>query len=219
MFDADPVDEWLTLAGVYNLRTYAGMRGTAVWDRVDPVLAMVIDGAAVDQCAGPGPGRGRLPHAQPPAGRPVPRRAAADHADGGRGPAAPVAGRLRDDQRDGRLQLGQVHLPVQPDPVAGGVGLRRADVGRACRSGCSWSGPSTPTWSCCGRRPRSRRRIGFDAVAPFPVASAAGLSADGHVPTPAGPGYDVTPVPPGPCRPWPGPGRLAQLVRAQPSHG
>ena len=46
VFDADPVDEWLTLAGVYNLRTYAGVRGTAVWDRVDPVLATVIDSAA-----------------------------------------------------------------------------------------------------------------------------------------------------------------------------
>ena len=46
VFDADPVDEWLTLAGVYNFRTYADVRGTAVWDRVDPVLAMVIDRAA-----------------------------------------------------------------------------------------------------------------------------------------------------------------------------
>src|SRR3984957_16756072 len=46
VFDADPVDEWLTLAGVYNFRTYADVRGTAVWDRVDPVLTMVIDRAA-----------------------------------------------------------------------------------------------------------------------------------------------------------------------------
>ena len=45
VFDADPIDQWLTLSGVYNLRTHAGIRGTEVWDRVDPVLAMVIDGA------------------------------------------------------------------------------------------------------------------------------------------------------------------------------
>ena len=46
MFDADPVDEWLTLSGVYNLRTHAGVRGTPAWDQIDPILAMVIDGAA-----------------------------------------------------------------------------------------------------------------------------------------------------------------------------
>lgn len=46
VFDKDPVDEWLILSGVYNLRTHADIRGTAMWDQVDPVLAMVIDGAA-----------------------------------------------------------------------------------------------------------------------------------------------------------------------------
>ncbi len=46
VFDADPVDDWLTLAGVYNLRTHAGIRDTPAWEQVDPVLAMVIDGAA-----------------------------------------------------------------------------------------------------------------------------------------------------------------------------
>jgi aspartyl-tRNA(Asn)/glutamyl-tRNA(Gln) amidotransferase subunit A len=46
VFDADPVDEWLTLSGVYNLRTHAGVRGTPAWDQIDPILAMVIDGAA-----------------------------------------------------------------------------------------------------------------------------------------------------------------------------
>lgn len=45
VFDSDPVDQWLTLSGAYNLRTYAGMRGTPAWDQVDPVLAMVIDRA------------------------------------------------------------------------------------------------------------------------------------------------------------------------------
>jgi aspartyl-tRNA(Asn)/glutamyl-tRNA(Gln) amidotransferase subunit A len=46
VFDTDPVDEWLTLSGVYNLRTHAGIRGTPAWDQIDPILAMVIDGAA-----------------------------------------------------------------------------------------------------------------------------------------------------------------------------
>jgi len=46
VFDADPVDDWLTLSGVYNLRTHAGIRGTEAWALVDPVLATVIEGAA-----------------------------------------------------------------------------------------------------------------------------------------------------------------------------
>ena len=46
VFDKDPVDEWLILSGVYNLRTHADIRGTPMWDQVDPVLAMIIDGAA-----------------------------------------------------------------------------------------------------------------------------------------------------------------------------
>jgi len=46
VFDPDPIDEWLTLAGVYNLRTHAAIRGTPVWDRIDPVLGMLIDAAA-----------------------------------------------------------------------------------------------------------------------------------------------------------------------------
>ena len=46
LFDTDPVDEWLTLTGVYNLRTYAAIRGTPAWEQIDPVLAKVIDGAS-----------------------------------------------------------------------------------------------------------------------------------------------------------------------------
>ena len=46
VFDKDPVDEWLILSGVYNLRTHADIRGTPMWDQVDPVLAMIIDGDA-----------------------------------------------------------------------------------------------------------------------------------------------------------------------------
>lgn len=45
VFDEDPVDQWLTLSGVYNLRTHAEIVGTPMWDRIDPVLAMLIDNA------------------------------------------------------------------------------------------------------------------------------------------------------------------------------
>jgi aspartyl-tRNA(Asn)/glutamyl-tRNA(Gln) amidotransferase subunit A len=46
VFDADPIDPWLTLSGVYNLRTYADIIGTEAREQIDPVLAMVIDGAS-----------------------------------------------------------------------------------------------------------------------------------------------------------------------------
>jgi aspartyl-tRNA(Asn)/glutamyl-tRNA(Gln) amidotransferase subunit A len=46
VFDTDPVDDWLTLSGVYNLRTYADLQGTPAWEEVDPILAMVIENAA-----------------------------------------------------------------------------------------------------------------------------------------------------------------------------
>jgi aspartyl-tRNA(Asn)/glutamyl-tRNA(Gln) amidotransferase subunit A len=46
VFSSDPVGEWLTLSGVYNLRTLVGARETQVWDGIDPVLAMTLEGAA-----------------------------------------------------------------------------------------------------------------------------------------------------------------------------
>ncbi len=46
VFAADPVDDWLTLAGAYNLRTLADLRGTPAWEEVDPVLGMVVEGAS-----------------------------------------------------------------------------------------------------------------------------------------------------------------------------
>ena len=46
VFDEDPVDSWLTLSGVYNLRTHHELIGTEVWGRVDPVLRMIIESAA-----------------------------------------------------------------------------------------------------------------------------------------------------------------------------
>ncbi len=46
VFDEDPVDPWLTLSGAYNLRTHAHLVGTPAWEQVDPVLRMVLDGAA-----------------------------------------------------------------------------------------------------------------------------------------------------------------------------
>ena len=46
VFDEDPVDPWLTLTGVYNLRTHHDLIGTEAWGQVDPVLRMIIEGAA-----------------------------------------------------------------------------------------------------------------------------------------------------------------------------
>src|SRR5665213_734315 len=46
VFDEDPVDPWLTLSGVYNLRTHHDLIGTDAWGQVDPVLRMIIEGAA-----------------------------------------------------------------------------------------------------------------------------------------------------------------------------
>ena len=58
--------------------------------------------------------------------------------------------------------------------------------------------------------------LGFDAVAPFPPRRGSEVVATFD---PCEPGYHVTPVRRGRFRRWSGPGRLAQLVRAQPSHG
>ncbi len=46
VFGKDPIDEWLILSGVYNLRSLAHVRGTPAWEHVDPILAIVVDGAA-----------------------------------------------------------------------------------------------------------------------------------------------------------------------------
>lgn len=46
VFDSDPVDQWLTMALAYNVRTLARFRGTPVWSRVEPLLAMQVDHAA-----------------------------------------------------------------------------------------------------------------------------------------------------------------------------
>ncbi|MGH9030481.1 MAG: amidase, partial [Acidimicrobiales bacterium] len=39
VFDEDPISDWLNLTLAYNLRTLAPHQGTAVWDKVDPLLA------------------------------------------------------------------------------------------------------------------------------------------------------------------------------------
>ena len=46
VWDRDPIDPWLTLSGVYNLRTHASLIGTPEFELVDPILRMVIEGAA-----------------------------------------------------------------------------------------------------------------------------------------------------------------------------
>jgi aspartyl-tRNA(Asn)/glutamyl-tRNA(Gln) amidotransferase subunit A len=45
VFDRDPVDDWLTLTGACNWRTFEAVRGSAAWEQTDPVLRMIVDGA------------------------------------------------------------------------------------------------------------------------------------------------------------------------------
>ncbi len=45
IFDEDPVAQWMTLSGTYNLRTHAHLIGTPDWEQVDPVLATIIENA------------------------------------------------------------------------------------------------------------------------------------------------------------------------------
>ena len=51
VFDADPVDSWLTMALAYNTRTLAPYRGTDLWAQVDPLLAAQVDWAAKEMSA------------------------------------------------------------------------------------------------------------------------------------------------------------------------
>ncbi len=46
VFPADPIDAWLTLSGVYNLRTLSGVPEPPDLGRLDPLLAMIMEGAA-----------------------------------------------------------------------------------------------------------------------------------------------------------------------------
>ena len=143
------------------------VRGTAVWDQIDPVLAMVIEGAATtsavdlvraeDACHTLNLRLVELFHDVRLLITPTVAAAA----------AAPFAGGIGDDQRDGRLQLGQVHLSVQYDPLAGGIGLRRSDRRRACRWASSWSGLNTPTWWCLRSAAALEAALGFDALPPL----------------------------------------------------
>ena len=44
VFATDPVDEWLTLMGVYCLRSLEPFRDDrTVWQRIDPGLAGLVD--------------------------------------------------------------------------------------------------------------------------------------------------------------------------------
>jgi Asp-tRNA(Asn)/Glu-tRNA(Gln) amidotransferase A subunit family amidase len=43
VFDHDPVDEWLTMTTVFNLRSLAAARGTPIWAQVDPLLSAQVD--------------------------------------------------------------------------------------------------------------------------------------------------------------------------------
>ena len=132
VFDHDPVDDWLTLTMVYNLRSLAEARGTPAWGSVDALLAAQVDYAAdhitaldmvraEDAC--------HTLNTRP--GRPLPRCAPLADSDV-RGATATVCSRwCRHDQRHVGPELGAVHLPLQHDALAGGLGVRRPVIGRA----------------------------------------------------------------------------------------
>ncbi|HVB91246.1 MAG TPA: amidase [Acidimicrobiales bacterium] len=46
VFDADPVDDFLTLMGACQLRTMRPLMGHPRWEEVDPVLRLIVDSAA-----------------------------------------------------------------------------------------------------------------------------------------------------------------------------
>jgi len=46
VFDEDPVQQWLTLASAYNLRTLAPHRDSQQWKQIDPLLAAAMEWAA-----------------------------------------------------------------------------------------------------------------------------------------------------------------------------
>lgn len=43
VFDADPVDDWLTMVGACTLRTLDPYRDSPAWDRVDPMLVAIAE--------------------------------------------------------------------------------------------------------------------------------------------------------------------------------
>lgn len=45
VFEEDPVNDWLGMTLAYNARTLAPFVGTAVWERVDPLLALQVEWA------------------------------------------------------------------------------------------------------------------------------------------------------------------------------
>lgn len=51
IFEADPVDHWVTMALAYNTRSLLPHRGTEIWKKVDPLLAAMVDQAAEELTA------------------------------------------------------------------------------------------------------------------------------------------------------------------------
>jgi aspartyl-tRNA(Asn)/glutamyl-tRNA(Gln) amidotransferase subunit A len=45
VFDEDPLDDWISLTGAYNLRTIESLPEGPGADRIDPILKLVIEGA------------------------------------------------------------------------------------------------------------------------------------------------------------------------------
>ncbi len=160
VFDHDPVDEWLLLSGAYNLRTIESVRGTPAWEQVDPVLAMVVEGAAgtsaldlvkaEDACHDLNLRLVDLFHdvrllvTPTVAAAPPPREFEG----------------LGADQRGRRRELGEVHLSVQHDPVTGGFSLRRTHgIGVAGGAPDGRTPTRRPGGTAIGRGPRGGDRL------------------------------------------------------------
>ncbi len=133
VFDEDPIDEWLILTGTYNLRSVEALRDTANWDRVDPVLRMLVDGAASlsaldlvraeDRCHHLNLRLVELFHDVRLLITPTTAGAAPLRSLDGMGMV----------NGEPTLELGAVHVPVQHDSVSSCVDLCRTDRGRLAR--------------------------------------------------------------------------------------
>ena len=161
VFDHDPVDEWLTLTMAYNLRSLAAARGLAAVGagRPAPRRPGRLRGGAHHR-ARPGAGRGRLPRAEPPPGRALPRRAPPAHPD----VCGPAASRRRSAGRgliNGAEDFNWVRFTypfnMTRSPAASVMG--GALVGRAAHRAAAGRPPARrPGRHPLGRRARGRPR-------------------------------------------------------------
>ncbi len=217
VFERDPIDDWLVLTGAYNLRTHGAIRGTPAWEEVDPILRMVIDGAAKTSAVDMVKAEDACHLLNVRLVELFRERPSSDDAHRGRGTAAAEPRRIGADQREGGLQLGQAHLSVQHDALAGRDRLCRHHLARLAgrhpvgRSSARRSGRAP----FCGR-PGASTRLRQAGAVPR-LSGCVSLPPCGL--TTGSQGYHVPLVPAEVVGSDTRFGRLAQLVRAQPSHG